>query len=262
MRKNLLTLMMGTIFLLAIMTTFVNAEVTFWTDINIDYDDQTVVQHGYYQFDDTSAKGIGRNKPIEVILWYDVSALPFNLNPSNYSGYVDWCNFTITQYKNEYGTEYIAWQGFVGGEYLDTTVEIDNYYFANTTASSGQLSYDLKDKDSLIIDMKCHYTDANSTFADSVLFGRFTTYFGAYECDDCEEYSLEELSNEIERNEQATAEGTEIYEKIQYVIDMNYNLWLIASWLIKIAFVFTALGLVFGGVYWLYLLFKNIEREI
>lgn len=262
MRNKILSLMLVSIFLVTLMSISVSSEMWYWNTVNLDYDDQTVAQHGYYQFDDTSAKGVGRNKPIDLTIWYDVEGLPYDLTPT-YAGNVDWCNLTITHLENEYGTEFVAWQGVVGGEYINTTTTVDSYLFENTiNHTNGQLEYSMKDKDGLTVDMKCHYTDGNSTFVDNILFGRYTTFFGAYQCDDCEEYSLEELSNTVERNDEIIIEETQVYENIQSVVDMNYQLWLIASWLVKIGFVIIAVSLVFAGVYYLYLFFKDIEGQI
>ena len=238
-----------------------SAEVSLWTDIYINNDDQTVSQYGYYQFDDTSARGVGRDKPIEIILWYTVEALPYDLTV-NYSGYVDWCNLTIKHDMNEYGGTFWSAVGLEGGNYINTTTEITNYYFENTSLSYDQLSFFLKDKDSLTAEMECHYTDSSSVFVESILFGRFDTILGAYQCNDCEEYSLEQLSNEIDRNEQIIIDQSEVYDKIQSVMVINFNVWLIISWILKIGLLFTAVTLIFGGIYWLYLLFKSIEDEI
>lgn len=263
MKNKIFTLALVSVFLVTLFSASVSAEMWYWNTININYDDQTTTQYGYYQFDDTSGQGVGRNKPIEVIIWYEVEGLPYDLSSSNYSGYVDWCNLTITHLKNEYGTNFVAWEGFVGGEYINTTEDVDSIYFENTTTfSNGQFFYDMKDKDGLTIAMECHYTDINSLYVENILFGRFTTYFGAYECDNCEEYSLEELSNSVERNDEIIAEQTEVYNKIQYVVDMNFNLWLIASWFVKIGFLILAVSLVFAGVYYLYVFFKDIEERI
>lgn len=262
MKNKMLTLMLGMIFLLTIMASPVSAEMSFWTEISLNYDEQTASQTGYYQYDDTSARGIGRNKPIDLMLWAEHNNLPFDLSGGGYAGYVDWCNLTVTHSENEYGTTFLSFLGITSGEYLGTTKTIDNYYYANVSAGYEQLFYDMRDKDSINYIFTCHYTDASSVFVESILFGKIDAYFGAYECDDCDLYSLEELSNQVERNEAIAEEQTEIYDKIQSIIDMNFKVWLIISWIIKIAFIFTAIGLIFSGIYWLYLLFKNIEDEI
>jgi len=239
----------------------VSAEVNLWNDIYINKDDQTVSQYGYYQFDDTSYRGVGRDKPIELIIWYTVNPLPFDLT-LNYSGYVDWCNLTIKHDKNEYGGTFWSSIGLEGGNYINTTTEITNIYFENTSLAFDQLSFFLKDKDSLTVDMKCHYTEASDVFVESILFGKFDTILGAYECDDCEDYSLAQLSSEMERNEQIIVDQNEVYNKIQSIIAINFNVWLIFSWVLKIGLLFTAVSLIFGGIYWLYLLFKSIEDDI
>jgi len=263
MKNKMMVLGLGIVFLLAFMSNMASAEVSLWTDIYINNDDQVVSQYGYYQFDDTSAKGVGRDKSIEMILSYDVEGLPYDLTIGNYSGYVDWCNLTIRHDKNEYGGTFWSVLGLEGGNYLNTTTITDNYYFENTiTNSHDRLSYSLRDKDSLTIDMKCHYTDASSVFVESILFGRINAYLGAYECNDCEQYSLEQLSNEVSRNEQIIVDQTEVYNKIQSVVDINYSIWLILSWVLKIGLIFTAVTLIFSGIYWVYLLFKSIEDEI
>ena len=263
MKNKIFTLALISISLMILLSANVSAEMWYWNTININYDDQTITQYGYYQFDDTSGQGVGRNKPIEVILWYEVEGLPYDLSVGNHSGYVDWCNFTATHLMNKYGTSFIAWEGLVGGEFINTTEEVDNIYFENTTTfSNGQFSYDMKDKDGLTIAMECHYTNASSLYVENILFGRFTTYFGAYECDDFQEYSLEELSNSVERNDEIIAEQTEVYGKIQYIIGRNFFLWLMASWLVKIGFLIMAVTLVFAGIYYLYMFLKDIEGQI
>lgn len=241
---------------------FASAEVSLWSEVYINEGDQTVSRYGYFQFDDTSIRGVGRDKPIEMIIYYDAEDLPYDLSVGGYVGYVDWCNLTIRHDQNEYGGSFWSAIGFTGGEYLNTTTTTDSYYFANSTGNNGFLSYDLKDKDSLTVEFECHYTDASSVFVESIFFGDFSTFFGAYECDDCEEYSLEELSNAIARNEEIIIEQAEVWNKIQAIIDINYNIWIIMSWIVKIALLFTAVSLIFGGIYWLYLLFKSIEEEI
>jgi len=254
--RNILTFILMAFFLLTIMPIFVNAEMWLWEDTIISYNNNLVTKHGYYQFEDTSASGIGRDKPIGMVLWYVVEGLPYNLTAVGYAGEVDWCNFTIQHDKS-------SWEISDGQKYLNRTIVRESYYFQNTiNSSSAQLYYELKDRDSLVADMVCHYTDSSSVFIENTLFGRWTTYFGAYECMDCEEYSLEELSNQIERNEDIIEEETEVYEKIQSIIDMNYQLWLIVSWIIKIGFVMAGIGLIFSGVYYLYNFFKDIERQI
>lgn len=261
--KKLIFITAIAIITLAFMINSASAEVYLWTDININNDLDTVSQHAYYQFDDTSSLGVGRHKDVPLIIYYVVEPLPYNLTAVGYGGEIDWCNLSFTHTKNEYGTEFVAFQGITAGELINTTVEYSSLYFSGTgNVSSGTVEFDLRDKDSLVANMKCHYTDDQYLYVENVLFGRFDTFLPAFECEGCTEYTLEELSNEIQRNEEITEEQTEIYEKTQEVISRNYELWVIASWLVKIAFLMIAVTLIFLGIYHLYKFFRGIESQI
>lgn len=227
----------------------INAEMYFWENIIIDNSTSTVTQHGYYQFQDSSNSFIGRNKNIEIVLWYTVEALPKSL----YIGSVDWCNFTISHIKNEYDKE---------GNFLNYTTNIYNYYFTNSSLNSSQLTFYLKDRDSLVNDMVCHYTNIDELYVDNALIGRYGTYFPAFECDDCGDYTIEQLSNEIEKIDKTTQNQISIYEKIQNLIYMNFQIWLILVWLVKLGFIIAGIGLIFLGIYWFYLFIKDIEQRI
>jgi hypothetical protein len=110
--------------------------------------------------------------------------------------------------------------------------------------------------------MECHYTNSSTLYVENVLVGQYTTYFPAFECIGCTDYTIEELSNEIERTDEYIEDQTEIYGFIQGFLEINYKLWLIASWLVKIAFVIISISLVFLGIYYLYNLFKDVEKQI
>jgi hypothetical protein len=92
--------------------------------------------------------------------------------------------------------------------------------------------------------------------------GRVDTFFGSYACEDCEEYSLEELSNQIDRAEEITEDELEIYDIIQQIVSLNFRLWLIASWLTKIFFLLFTIGLIFAGVYYVYRFLNDIANKI
>jgi hypothetical protein len=227
----------------------VHAEMSLWNSVIIKNDTQIVRYHAYYQFDDTSVNGVGRWTPIPVILDYNVFALPYNLT----YGAVDWCNFTIRNFEHEYNSD---------GNIVNTSTNIFNLYIDNPTATSGSQLITLYARDSMIADMDCHYTDVQSLYQESVLVGRFNTQTSSYECLGCTQYTLEELSDETLRNENITANQLGIYTSVQRIVGYNYQIWIIASWILKIGFVFIAIGLVFLGIYYFYNYIKEIERQI
>jgi len=247
------------ILLIAIMLSisFANAEMNLWNNAVLDKTNSIVKYHAFYVFDDTSSKGIGKNKDVPVIVYYNVQALPYNLT----GGAVDWCNLSITSFHNIYGTDFIAFQGFFGGQLLNTTTDTQSYYFGTGGASNGQITLNMRDKDNAIIDMSCHYTDPNYLYQDNVLVGRFTTYLSSYECEKCTQY-YEEVSNEADYSDELTQNELGIYNKVQSVITWDYQVWLIASWVIKIAILFIAVALIFSGAYFFYSYLKKLGNSL
>jgi hypothetical protein len=228
----------------------VKAEQNFWTDTLIFPDTQIVRYHGYFQFEDTSVNGEGKHKPIDIKISPDIFALPYNLTYGN----VDYCNFTVKNIQNTYD----------GLDLVNSTTSIFNYLHSGNFqyGSSNKTIYTLYDKDSLIIDVDCHYTDINSLYQENVLVGRFTAFFSAYQCSSCSDFTLEQLSNQIEQSDQITEKELTLYNKIQLTIDYNYNLWLILSWILKIGLVVASIMLIFAGVYWIYKYFQSIGGKI
>lgn len=245
--KNKIMISILAIFIL-LSIQFTSAEIFLWQDTAVINDTQIVRYHAFYQFEDTSASNVGRNKPIDITLSYDVEALPY---PFLTFGVVDYCNFTVQHYINEFDE-----QGFI----INTSYEVQNIFFGTNVSQSGEITTSLVDKDTLIADMDCHYTDVNSLYEDSVLVGRYTTFMPSFECKGCGEKSLEELSKEIETNEAILSKELTFYRNIQNLISMNFQLWIIISWFIKISLLFVALGLLIGGVYILYKMFEEFLK--
>jgi len=256
--KNKITItIIGMIFLLAIISN-VQGEEYLWNTVSLDSTAQTVNQHAFYWFEDTSASGIGNNKDVPITFYYVVQQLPYNLTNGN----VDWCNLTITHYKNIYGTQFVAFQGFFGGELLNTTIETQNVYFTTDLITSGQITINVRSRDTINADMKCHYENVSDLYEQNILVGQLTTYMPSFECVGCSQYDFEQLTYQTENAESITQNQLAIYDRIQTVIDWDFQIWLIMSWIIKIAFLLLAVGLIFSGIYFFYIFLKKISQEI
>jgi hypothetical protein len=237
------------------MSNFISSEVYLYNIVIKNVDDNTVNYHGYYWFDDTSRNGVGKHKNVPVTFLYQTEALPYDLTVGGYLGSVDWCNFTIIHSSNIYSYTIISTP-----EYLNTTDYIYSYYFDNGSVSD-EITINMRDKDNLVVDMICHYTDNSSVYVENTLFGRYTTFMPSFECDGCEEYSLEQLSNMAEQVEQTTQNELAIYDKIQTAVGWNYQVWLILSWVVKIGFVLLEVILIFAVGYYFYKLLSDLARE-
>lgn len=250
MKKNYLIFCFCMIFLLASMS-FVHSEEYLYNNIIKDTNASLVKQHFIYTFDDTSASGVGKDKPIIFVLWWNVQALPFDLSEFQ-GGQVDYCNLTINNIVNTYGT------GVDSGHLLNTSETTTSYYFTTGAVNSSKVIYQLKDKDMLIGDMSCHYTNYTNLYGGNILVGQITTFSPSYECSACSDTSLQEQFNQIKNDENITQQQLSMYSGVQQVIGWNFQLWLIFSWILKIFFVFAGVGLIFATFYFFYKVINDL----
>lgn len=249
------------LFLLVVLSllTFVNAEVYMWTDINIldsssSYYPNTVNEHSYFQFDDTSLSGVGKNKEIQVDVLYTTQALPFNWSSDTCTGVtINTCYMNVTLNKNIYD---------FFGNLINTSVEYYDYSFTPNVVNSGRESFYLKSRDSIIVDMRCEYSNEECLYDQNILFATYDLIMPSFQCDQCSQYTLEELSNMQSKNENMSSNQDGIFEKMNLLVGWNYKFWTILSWIIKIFFILGSVILIFSGVYWIYKYLENFAREI
>ena len=249
MMKYKLITIMSMIFLLGIMP-FVSAEIYLWTDVITNKKTNTTSHHAYYQLDDTSDGFKWRNKEVPITIKFTTEDLPLNLSAGH--GQVTSCNFSFTSFHNNYDDE---------GFFLGDTTESGSFFF-DSGVNQGEVTILLKDDDDITADFKCFYTNNEFLFDDSILVGRISTFLPSFECKGCTEFTLEELSDEVERAEEITDNELAVYRIIQDVIQRNFQLWLIASWIAKLFLVIFAVGLIFASFYYMWKFFEDIADRI
>lgn len=257
--KHKLLLTLFVIICLSFILTSVNAEVNFWEQTAINANDNSVSDHTYVQFYDDIydtnplvldlKKSLLSGRTVPVLISADVQAMPFVT--ANYT--ILYCNWTVLVTQNNYDSS---------GNLISASIGTISVLFQNNSANNTQMSFALKNRDSLVSDLKCFYDSGSHLFEENILFGDTAVYFPANKCNECTQYSIEELSNEVARIDETTTKETSIYNGIQTVISYNFQIWLIASWLIKIAFIFVGIGAIFLGVWWVYEYLREIEKQI
>jgi hypothetical protein len=250
-----------TLFLIGIMAIFLignaSAELSLWSNQLMNSNSHlthpsTVQDHFFYQFDDTSIEGYGKNKPIITSIYYVIQPLPYSLGA--YGGNVDSCELVILQSRNNYNED---------GKILNETIESLTINFStNASADSGTLRFYLKSDDTLTGDIYCHYTNSSTLYADNILVGRFTTFVPSFECAGCSDKSLEVLTNELDTLDSRLSDQSAVYSILQGIINFNFSVWLILKWLISFSFLLVAIGLLFYSMYFIYSMIKNLEREL
>lgn len=242
------------------MLNLASGEITFWQNTRINQNDLSVTDAGYYQFyDDIETlrdtafldikKALYQGRTIDIFLSANIEAMPYNT--TNYI--INYCEFNITHSKAEYDNE---------GNLLNMTDIIYGYVYNSTPVNTTEILITMKNRDSLVYGLSCYYNDSAYLFDESILFGRVATYFPAHKCNDCTQYSLEELSNEIERADEITEKELSIYNLMQEIVNFNFKIWLYVAWIVKIGFLILGVSLIFLGIYWMYQFIKDIERRI
>lgn len=262
MRKQLM-LMLIMFSLVTLFSISVSGEMTLWSNVIIDDNTDSVSQHSYYQYyDDIEAlttldsalldlkRSLLSGRTNDVYLWAIIEKMPYNT--TNYT--INYCEYNITHTQTDYDSN---------GNLIQINESTYGFVYSSLpSANTTYLFFRLKNRDSLVSDIRCYYNDSNYLYDENILFGRGGIYLPANKCGDCEEYTLEELSNEIDRTDEIIEQETSIYNIIQSVIDFNFTLWLIAYWLAIILFVMAGVTLIFGAMYYVYRLIKDIEENI
>jgi hypothetical protein len=243
--KNIL-LMIAFLFLLNI--NLLNADMTMFNYISIRESEQVVRYSGSYYFDDTSDLGVGKSTGIPMAFYIVIQALPFTLD----YGEVTWCNFTLSHYANIYNSE---------GDKINSTVYTTSSYYEATNTTTTNIAYVTAYASDYVIGyVDCYYNDSRDLFSESDLFGRFDTLMPTYECKGCTDYTIEQLTNEVEKGEQVTESQLSIFSILDKIVDYNWTVWLIISWLLNIVFLGVAISLIFYGVYFYYNLFRELAK--
>lgn len=261
--KNKILMMAIAMIFLVIMINGVNAEIWSWQTTVLDYQKNIVRHHAYYQLQDTSEGWItvGESIPIEIMGALN-NNLPLNLTqtyPQFPNAIVDWCNLTVVFVKNTYDLDY---NGVTTYKILNTTYNYYNVFWQNINATFIDSQFNLRARDSIIVDADCHYTNNDSMFYQNNYIADSQAFFPAYECKGCSIKSFEIITQENKKLEDRISQETGVYTNIQNVVDKNYLIWQILSWFVKIGLIFLAISLIFLAMYYFYLFFKSIGDKI
>jgi hypothetical protein len=254
MKKIILTSMIGILFILTLFINFVNAEMYSTQNVIIDRDSSTVTLRAFYRFDDTSDYAIGSFKQIRMDFDYYVDSMPHNYTDSNNHSYiVNSCNLTYYHFKNNYTFTQNAVALLTGTYQANDTME-----FSSSAYDEGTFILYALSRDTMQVDFICYYNDSNYLYADNFLAGSFDSFIPAFACLGCQDKSLENImiSNQMNINQET------IYDQFQTVIGWNFQIWLIIDWIVKIVFIIASIGLIFTGVYFIYIFLKGLGDKI
>jgi hypothetical protein len=249
MKNKILVGIIALIFLISL----TSAEVNVFQSVIIDNQTSSVTQHTSFQLEDTSSSLLLLHKYVPVNVIYSTQDLPFSLGDSR--GFIENCTLNILHQANRYSSD----------NDLLTNLTLENETYVITNASSAPpitLNYRLLSRDYLSADFTCYYSNNQYLYFENILGGNVQIQIPAFACKGCTESSFQALTDANADIENRTTEATKFYVNFQNLVDKDFFIWLVVSWLIKIALIFIAVGLIFIAMYFLYIFFKSISEKI
>lgn len=247
--KNKLFILLSAMILFNLI--YINADLIGSQSIVLNSATRIVDIHSLIKLDDTFASNNSYSS-FPVFVNYYINSLPdIYTDGVEYYEY-DYCNFTYTRTHTRNDIF-----GIAGND-----TETYNYDAGNTPYDNfdSPLEIWMYGQDILTLDLSCHSNSSTILYRGD-LAGDMAMVFGSYTCNEalssCSSYNYQQIINNS-----VSYDTTPIYDKIQTVVTLNYQIWLILSWLLKIGFYLIGIGFIFYGIYYLYKFVKNIETAI
>jgi hypothetical protein len=182
-------------------------------------------------------QSIDSGKPLEFYIQY--SAFVDDWNRKSPSNRINYCNFTVFYIKS--------------GETTQTAVYND---ILTTTTVNAQYFVRLSKGDSAAVYMDCLFAQ-NRTLD---MPADYTIVFPTWECKACQYYNWNKDFVRLEKAKTLGTYNVELWKYIKGLFQINFQLILIAFWIIVILVAILSIGLVFTGAYWLYLYIEKHTR--
>jgi hypothetical protein len=234
-----------TIFALILLTSFVSGELEFWEQKS-NMGNGTIQNH-LTLFYSKSGLGIGDdyvsgNNPFEVYLLY-------NIYPQSWNSYNP--NFKVT--KCEF---IIRFLGHLQNNI--TTILNETYTPLDNDIMKAKYFIKLNDGDSFIADEICYFENKN--FTELLMPSEMQLVTPSWECKSCQYYEWSLQERDILKAKAIGDNVVTISGYIKKLFLLNFEIWLALFWFFLILMIFTAVGLIFIGVYWLFLYMKKLTK--
>lgn len=167
-------------------------------------------------------------------------------NSANYNYAVQNCTLTINYFENKANESYIFYERTITKD--DADILGDKYFVR------------LNQKDGLSAFMDCYFIDEDSRILDTPT--ELSIKLPTYECKTCQYYEWSVQQRDIGKARTIGENSVSVWNYIKKVIDLNFEIILALFWLILILMAIGGFGLVFFGIYWLFLYLRKISREI
>lgn len=118
-----------------------------------------------------------------------------------------------------------------------------------------EIPFTLRKGENINLNLVTYFNSTDGAVADS--FCRFGLTFDSRNCEGCSGKSFEEVTNAIETQAENFATKTTVFSFINSLVDLNFQIWAIISYIVKIGVLIGAVFGLFYLIFWIYNFVKN-----
>lgn len=181
---------------------------------------------------------------LEISVLY--SMFPKTWKEQNYDYRVENCTLTINYFEQLLNYHFVIYNETVTSEDSDI---FDKKYFIR-----------LKEGDGFTADIDCYFTNEDLRILD--MPSELIIVSPTWECKACQYYEWTVLQRDIGKAEIIGDNVVSIWEYIKEFVNLNFEFILGLFWLSLIFFAVGGMGLVFVGVYYLFIYLRKLSKEI
>lgn len=245
MKKILFALILG-----VLLIGMIHAELSFW-QVKEDLGNSTTRNHMVFCYNKIQVSGINSigdfitgDNPFESYIKYNVYVKKFNADNPAYR--VDWCSFIIQQSTPLTNFSTVFNQTYTSSDY-DT---LNANYFLR-----------MGDGDCVIADEICQYN--SSVTLDSpnlILPAEMQLVAPTWECKACQYYEWSVTEKDTIKAKSVGDNVVTVSGYIQKLFSINYEIVLILFWIFLILMIFISVGLIFIGIYWVFIYLRSLAK--
>jgi hypothetical protein len=181
-------------------------------------------------------------KSFDSYVWYNIYPVKWNTENPNYA--VEYCNISV-----------YFWERFE-----NSTYPIFNRTYTTLTDDDFNAKYyvQMQEGDGYIVDGFCKFLGTRPNNLEMPM--DFSIVTPTWECKSCQLYEWTLLERDIVKAKNIGTKTSTIMDYIKELVLLNYEFIIILFWFILILLASSSVGLIFIGVYWLFLYLRNIAK--
>lgn len=241
-----------------------NAEIHVYGNAILDSDDKTWTQHSYITFEESETiLFLHSSKVIVTIGCEDLAT--FNIANPEHTIINASLNWLEMDYQTVNGS-YIREPVFIEGELSPSEPYPPNWFVALIWELFGlpeqpqyyvEKKFNIGEGESLTLDLVTLFNETNGTVEDS--YCRYSVSVESVNCDSCGDLQYEEVIQAVDHREEIFgAVISPTYTFLNEFVNLNFMVWAILSWLIKIFVMIGSMVFMFYCIFWLYFWVKKI----